>query len=592
MAVGAFLFFVAWAAYGQGLRVSDQPSFIYQAGKDNRAIAFSPDSKFLAVGGGSMFDRRTITVFEMPGGRRILELLGHNNQINGLAFTPDGTRLISGSNDRSIRIWEIPTGRQVGQIQDMQEIRGVACAAGGTLIAAGGSQCCVTVWDLATSAGKGQLQRHAKAILAVAASADGRLIASGSHDETVMVWDLQQNAMVRALQGNGSEITSVAFSPDGSRLAAGTEEEAVMQWTLPDFAGPTAMMGHSNDVLSVAYSPDGRYLASGSRDRDVIVWDAQTGQLIHRRLIGQDPYCLAFSPDGHFLAVGTTDKGVFIFELDGAGGPPPGIVVAQKPTGPDIRLLTPGAPQMNTSGPKIMVTGLVSDPEGITRVSVNGLDARLADPTPEEIEKFGREHKIYRFIGEALLVVGENRIQIMAMDAKGNVAEKMIVVNRMVGTVDADGTQRVTTTSTMTQTETAGAGKRFKIAVLDLNAQGVSPVTAQVLSESLRTELYNSGRFRVMNREDVDKVLKEKEFERTVTTDSNAKIAEMGTALGVDKMVTGSIGKLGTTYSVTLRVVDVVSHENERIATERHRGTEDDLFLTVEMVAKKLVAGY
>ncbi|MEW6358694.1 MAG: CsgG/HfaB family protein [Planctomycetota bacterium] len=576
-------------AAGQGLRVSGQPVRILQANKENHAIAFSPDGKYLAVGGEGDW-KNPITIFEMPLGQQRAVLIGHTKWVTGLVFTLDSRFLISGSNDKTVRVWEVASGAQVRQAQDIQEVHGIAYAAGGKIMVSGGKECAVTIWDADTLAIRGQGHRHGKWVQGVAMTPDGALAASASDDGTIAILDLARGGVVRTLQGSEDEVLCVAISPDGKYLACGCEDESVKAWTLPDFAGPRAFVGHGNDVISITYSADGRYLASGSRDHSVIVWDADTGMMVQRMAVDADPWSLAFSPDGKLLAVGTSNKGVLLYALEGAG---PGIVIAGgKPTGPSIELLNPDKAQMDTDGPKIMVTGVVSDPEGITRVSINGLDAQLAEPTPEDVQKFGKDHKLYRFIGEALLVQGENRVQIAAIDANGNVTEKMILVNRLIGTVDADGTPRLTQTATVTRTEPVGG--KIKIAVLDLGAQGVTPVTAQVLSESLRTTLFNSGRFRVMNREDVDKVLKEKAFEQTgeFANTSSDQIAKMGSALGVEKMVTGSIGLLGRTYAVNLRMVDVASHENERIVSERYNGPEDGLFQTIEAAARKLVAGY
>ncbi|NOZ21789.1 MAG: hypothetical protein GXP25_11975 [Planctomycetes bacterium] len=579
---------IARTTTAQGLRISAQPVRILQAKKENHAIAFSPDGKYMAVAGEGDW-KHSITIFEMPLGRQVLTMYGHTNRINGLVFTLDSQHLISGSSDKTLRVWEVASGAQVRQAQDIQEIRGIAYVPGGKFLVSAGTESAVTLWEADTLAMKGQIHRATRWIQGVAMSPDGTIAAAGSDDSTVAILNLAGGGVMRTLDGGEDETLCVAISPDGKYIACGNEDESVRQWILPGFLGPKVLAGHENDVISVAYSADGRYLASGSRDHSVIVWDADAGMRVQRLAVDADPWSLAFSPGGEFLAVGTSDKGVRLYGLEGIGA---AVVIARKSTGSDIRLLNPDKLQLDTSGPKIMVTGLVSDPEGITRVSINGLDARLAEPTPQDIEKYGKEHKLYRFIGEALLVQGENRVQIAAIDAKGNVTEKMIIVNRLIGTVDPDGTQRLTHTSTVTRTQPLG--KKIKIAVLDLDAQGVTPVTAQVLSEALRTSLYNSGRFRVMNRKDVDKVLREKAFERTETfaNTTSDQIAKMGTALGVEKMVTGSIGLLGRTYAVNLRMVDVASHENERIVSERYSGAEDGLFQTIEAAARRLVAGY
>ena len=179
-----------------------------------------------------------------------------------MAFSPDGTRIASGSDDKTVRVWDAATGQPVGQ----------------------------------------PLTGHTDAVCSVAFSPDGTRIASGSDDKTVRVWDAATGQPVgQPLTGHTDAVCSVAFSPDGTRIASGSGDKTVRLWdaaTGQPVGQP--LTGHTDAVSSVAFSPDGNRIASGSADKTVRLWDADTGQPVGDPLTGHTDAVssVAFSPDG------------------------------------------------------------------------------------------------------------------------------------------------------------------------------------------------------------------------------------------------------------------------------------------------------
>jgi TolB-like protein len=127
------------------------------------------------------------------------------------------------------------------------------------------------------------------------------------------------------------------------------------------------------------------------------------------------------------------------------------------------------------------------------------------------------------------------------------------------------------------------------IAVMDLKAEGVPQSTANVLSNKLRTELFNSGKYNVLNREDMKAILGEQEFQQSGICDDMKCMAKIGGALGVVYMVTGSIGKLGETYNITLKMIDIEKIVNVNIIDEPYSGREDGLFIAIQNAGRKLM---
>jgi TolB-like protein len=127
------------------------------------------------------------------------------------------------------------------------------------------------------------------------------------------------------------------------------------------------------------------------------------------------------------------------------------------------------------------------------------------------------------------------------------------------------------------------------IAVMDLKAEEVSQTVANILSNKLRTELFNSGKYNVLNREDMKAILGEQEFQMSGLCDDTKCMAKIGGALGVTYMVTGSIGKLGSTYNISLKMVDIEKIVNVNMVDEPYSGPEDGLFIAVQNAGRKLI---
>ena len=249
-------------------------------------------------------------------------LIGHEKDVNSVAFTPDQQRIISGSQDRTIRIWDTQTGRELQCLRGFEgPVDGVAVSPDGRTIASGegwtadnGSlNCAVRLWDTETGRQSHCLRGHTNTVDSVAFSPDGRRLASGSSDTTVRIWDGQTGQPLAALGPHERGVGCVAWSPD-SRWIASVGGAALSLWDAGDgrrlYARKTP-----DSVHSVAFSPDGRLLVLAYDYRVVAIWDAQAGEEL-RRLRGHADYVLSavFSPDGRRIASGSYDQTVRIWD--------------------------------------------------------------------------------------------------------------------------------------------------------------------------------------------------------------------------------------------------------------------------------------
>ncbi|KAL0947883.1 hypothetical protein HGRIS_010518 [Hohenbuehelia grisea] len=250
----------------------------------------------------------------------ILHLHGHSASVNSVAFSPDGTRIVSGSRDNTIRVWNASTG-----IQTMSPLEGhsnfvtsVAFSPDGTRIVSGSVDNTIRVWNASTGIQTmSPLEGHSRSVTSVAFSPDGTRIVSGSYDNTIRVWNASTGIQTMSpLKGHSWLVTSVAFSPDGTRIVSGSFDNTIRVWNASTgIQTMSPLEGHSDFVTSVAFSPDGTRIVSGSYDNTIRVWNASTGiQTMsplegHSRLVTS----VAFSPDGTRIVSGSVDNTIRVW---------------------------------------------------------------------------------------------------------------------------------------------------------------------------------------------------------------------------------------------------------------------------------------
>ncbi len=240
-------------------------------------------------------------------------LKGHSDIVWSVAVSADGRRAVSGSYDRTVKVWDLQSGAELHSLAGHSgRVMSVAVSADGRRAVSGGYDPgswdqTVKVWDLESGTALHSLAGHSREVLAVAVSADGRRAVSAGPPPTVKVWDLENGAELHSLTGHGSTVDSVAVTGDGRRAVSGSRDDTVRVWDLESYRCVSVLEGHTGDVNGVALTPDGRTALSGSTDRTVRVW--QLGPIDTPRLaIRKQPEDTEAYTNAKVLLVG--DSGV------------------------------------------------------------------------------------------------------------------------------------------------------------------------------------------------------------------------------------------------------------------------------------------
>ncbi|MGP0063316.1 MAG: hypothetical protein ACLQGP_06895 [Isosphaeraceae bacterium] len=243
-------------------------------------------------------------------GGALFTLYGHTESVKSASFSPDGTRIVTGSLDNTAKVWDAQTGSPLLELKGHTlGLKSASFSSDGTRIVTASLDKTVKVWDARTGTALIELKGHNDGVLGAAFSPDGTRIVTGSQDRTARVWDAQTGATLLELKGHDDGVLSVAFSPDGTRIVTGGADRTAKVWDARTGASLLDLRGHSGGVASAAYSPDGSRIVTVGDDRMAKVWDARTGtSLLELKGHNGGLRGAAFSPDGTRIVTGSLEN--------------------------------------------------------------------------------------------------------------------------------------------------------------------------------------------------------------------------------------------------------------------------------------------
>ncbi len=279
-------------------------------------VAFSPDGTLIAAtnldGGVSIRDSET--------GMALLNISDPDRDVNNLAFSPDGRRLITTMDDRAV-IWDTETGNMLLTLSGHEApLITPAFSLDGLMVATTSFDGTARVWDASTGEEILVLQ-HEGLTSGPEFSPDGTLLAVADHGASVArVWDIVTGEEILSLVGHGEDVNEADFSPDGTRLLTAGSDKTAKVWDAETGDELLTLFGHTGWVFATDFSPNGKLAATGSQDGTARIWDANTGQELlilagHAGGISN----LAISPDGKRLITGGDDGTARVWDISPKG---------------------------------------------------------------------------------------------------------------------------------------------------------------------------------------------------------------------------------------------------------------------------------
>ena len=278
------------------------------------SLAISPDGKILVSGSGD----KSIKIWNLPTGKLKSTLTGHSSGVNYLAITPDAKTLVSASWDDTIKIWNLPTGKLKSTLTGHSNgVYSLAISPNGKILVSGSGDKKIKIWNLQTGKLKSTLTGHSNWVSSLAISPDSKILVSGSYDKSIKIWNLLTGNLESTLTGHSNWVHSVAISPNGKTLVTGSADNTIKIWNLQTGKLKFTLTGHSGWVRFVTISPDGQTLVSGSWDNTIKIWNLATGEL-KSTLTGHSyrVTSLAISPDARTLVSGSDDWTIKIWRLE------------------------------------------------------------------------------------------------------------------------------------------------------------------------------------------------------------------------------------------------------------------------------------
>ncbi|ETO34731.1 hypothetical protein RFI_02359 [Reticulomyxa filosa] len=280
--------------------------------KGVKGIELSPDETKIV----SYSNDKTIRIWDTSSRKQLYILKGHSNTIFAVQFSHDGSKIVSCSYDKTVRIWDVLSGQQIKLLKGhSREVNSVNFSLDDSKIVSCSWDSTIRIWDVSSGKQIQLLSGHSSGVTDVKFSPDDSKIVSCSDDKSIRIWDVCSGTQLLLLKDNVNWITGVQFISNG-KIISYTKDSTIQIWDALSGQQLQSLEGHTDEIKGIQLSPDGSKILSHSRDKTIRIWDSLSGtqlQVLEGHSGSVDT--ARFSFDGSRIVSGSYDNTIRLWDV-------------------------------------------------------------------------------------------------------------------------------------------------------------------------------------------------------------------------------------------------------------------------------------
>jgi len=278
------------------------------------AVDYSPDGTTIVSGS----DDGTLVLWDVETGEMLRQFIGHTGGVLSVEFSPNGNMIASGARDNLIIVWDVETGTIIYELVGHTDWVNDVAFIGNEAVVSASDDMTLIVWDVVIGEMLSQSpDPFADFVTSAAVSADGLkiFVSLNTTEDNVLLIDANANEVV-SFVGHTERVTSIVLSPDEQTALSASDDFTLILWDVATGELLRRFEGHTDWVKQVAFSPDGKTALSTSLDGSLILWDVETADILETFVGHSDsPFGVVFSPDGENAVSASFDNSLILWDL-------------------------------------------------------------------------------------------------------------------------------------------------------------------------------------------------------------------------------------------------------------------------------------